>query len=162
MKNESRMGKTEKIAIALGGNLGDTVLIFDRAVEKLRAGGVAGIVRSGLYRTRAVDCVPGTPDFVNAALTGEWGGAPLELLALTQAIERSEGRPEEHSSREARTLDLDIILFGDGMFRLPGLEIPHPRALSRRFVLEPLAEVAGGWIFPGTDRRILDCLSGCG
>ena len=107
------MLKTTKFAIMLGGNQGNSPEIFRNAVEKLAAAGVVRPVQSRLFRTAAVDCVPGTPDFCNAALIGEWAGSAEELLAVCQRLEREAGRPEKHSSRESRPLDLDLILFGD-------------------------------------------------
>ncbi len=137
-----------QVAIALGGNIGDTEALFCRAVQLLRDGGLRYVRVSRSIVTAPVDCVPGTPDFHNAALTGEWEGSAPELLALTQSIECALGRPEVHSSRESRTIDLDILLFGEQVLALPNLIIPHPRMRKRRFVLEPLAEIASDWRVP--------------
>ena len=152
------MIKSVKIAVLLGGNLGDTAAIFDRAVEKLRSGGVKSIRRSAVLKNPAVDCVPGTADFLNAALTGIWSGSAGELLALCQRIEREEGRPAEHSSRESRTLDLDLILFGDKCIDQMNLKVPHPRARQRKFVLGPLAEIAPDWRFPDSGESVANAL----
>lgn len=138
------MVKSTKFAIMLGGNLGDSEKIFARALEKLASGGCRELKMSRIHRSAAVDCVPGTPDFSDAAATGEWDGSPFALLRLCQEIEREAGRPADHSSRESRTLDLDIILFGDAVIDTPELKVPHPRAQIRRFVLEPLSELAPG------------------
>ena len=145
---ENSSKTSRKIAILLGGDLGDEQKVFSAAIRGLADGGVENIQTSSLYRTKPVDCVPGTPDFYNQAVTGSWRGTPLELLKLTQGLERAAGRPEKHRSDEARVLDCDIILFGDEVVDLPKLQIPHPRAQSRVFVLEPLAEIAGDWRFP--------------
>lgn len=142
------MKELHKIAVLLGANLGNEEEIFDFASQKLSAGGLRDIVRSSIYITSPVDCVANTPDFHNQALTGYWQGTPQELLALTQAIEISAGRPAQHSSREARKLDCDIILFDNETVEEKNLQIPHPRAKARSFVLEPLAEIAGTWTFP--------------
>ena len=103
----------------------------------------------------ATVCVPGTPDFADQALTGVWSGTSEELLALCQKLERAAGRPKKHSSRESRTLDCDIILFGDAVSDAPELTLPHPRAKRRRFVLEPLAEIAPEWLFPDSGTTVL-------
>ncbi len=137
-----------KIALSLGGDLGDTEKYFDFACRQLTESGVAALVRSSVYRTKPVDCEPGTPDFLNCAVTGVWQKSALELLNVTQKIERDAGRPQLHSSRQARTLDCDLILFDETTLDLPELKIPHPRAKLRRFVLEPLAEIAPDWHFP--------------
>lgn len=148
-----------KIAILMGGNLGNVPDFFDFAVEKLRDGGVGSVRRSSIFRSAAVDCVPGTPEFQNAALTGVWRGTAVELLRLCRKIEREAGRPAVHSSRESRTLDLDLILFGDEAIASPELTVPHPRARRRRFVLEPLAGIAPEWRFPDTGETVAEALA---
>ena len=149
----------QKFALLLGGNLGETEKFFDAALAGLAAAGAAGLHRSRLYRTAPVDCVPGTPDFLNCAVTGTFPGSPRELLALTQRLEIEAGRPARHSSREARVLDIDIILFGDCLLRTTELTIPHPRARQRRFVLEPLAEIAPSLRFPDTGETVAAALA---
>jgi len=143
------------VALMLGGDLGDTAAAFAAAAAALERAGMTGVRRSRIYHPAPVDCVPGTPDFSDQALTGVWHGTARELLALCQSLERAAGRPERHSSREARTLDLDIILFGDAVSDAPELTLPHPRARQRRFVLEPLAEIAPEWRFPDSGNTIL-------
>ena len=69
-------------------------------------------------------------------------------MDLTQSIERASGRPEKHSCAEARTLDIDIITFGDVRMETEELTLPHPRALTRRFVLQPLADIKPSFHFP--------------
>ena len=130
------------VALLFGGNIGDAVMQFDTACRKLGSCGFSVQKRSPVFRTEPVDCVPGTPDFQNQAVCGSWSGTAQELLALTQRIERESGRPACHSSREARTLDIDIILLGREKINLPELVIPHPRACSRDFVLLPMKEIA--------------------
>lgn len=154
--------KMEKFALLLGGNLGKTEMFFDAALAGLAAAGAVGMLRSRLYLTAPVDCVPGTPDFLNCAVTGFFSGAPLELLALTQSLEIKAGRPAFHSSREARVLDIDIILFGRHLLSTPKLSIPHPRARFRRFVLEPLAEIAPDFTFPDTGETVSAALARLG
>ena len=135
------MTKSNLVAIALGGNIGDVRARFQTALLMLAAGGLSHIRKASDYKTTPVDCVPGTPDFWNSALIGEWGGTPQELLMLTQSVERRLGRPAQHSSRESRTIDLDILLFGDQRINTPSLTIPHPRMHQREFVLNPLREL---------------------
>jgi len=146
-------------ALSLGGNIGDTTFFFDFAAAELAAGGMTGIRRSRIIRTAPVNCVPGTPDFLNTALTGTWHGTPLELLRLCQNIEQRAGRPAEHSSREARVLDCDIILCGGIISSDPRLILPHPRARERRFVLEVLAELIPERRFPDTGETVAEALS---
>lgn len=149
-----------EIALSLGGNIGDTAGFFDFAVRELAAAGVEDIRCSRIIRTAPVNCVPGTPDFLNTALTGVWHGTPLELLEVCQSIERRAGRPAEHSSREARVLDCDIILCGDIVSDDPRLILPHPRAKERRFVLEVLAELIPDRTFPDDGITVAEALAG--
>lgn len=146
--------KFSKIAVALGGNIGDSEKIFRFALVRLSAGGVRKMKLSRLLKSKPEDCPPGSPDFTNAALTGEWASSPLELLKLCQSIEAEAGRPAGHAENAPRTLDLDIILFGAEIIALPELEIPHPRAANRAFVMQPLAEIAPEWRFPGTGKTV--------
>lgn len=157
-KATAKMVKSTKFAIMLGGNLGNSAEIFREAVRKLAAAGCRDLRMSRIHRSAAVDCVPGTPDFCDAALTGSWEGDALELLRICQNIEREAGRPAVHSSRESRTLDLDLILFGEEVRNTPELTLPHPRAQQRRFVLEPLSELIPEARFPDSGRKIEECL----
>jgi 2-amino-4-hydroxy-6-hydroxymethyldihydropteridine diphosphokinase len=89
---------------------------------------------------------------------------PLEpdvLLAHVLEIERRSGR-ERRSPKAARTIDIDLILYGDRITDAPGLSVPHPRFRQRRFVLEPLAEVAPGWIDPVTGKTVGELLAELG
>jgi 2-amino-4-hydroxy-6-hydroxymethyldihydropteridine diphosphokinase len=139
-----------RVAIALGANLGNPALTLARAAGRLAAAGVRGVRLSDLFQTEPVDCVPGTPPFVNAALVGRWSGSAQSLLRTCQLLEAEFGRPREHSQHEARLLDLDILLVGRRRLSWPELIVPHPRMERRLFVLVPLAQLAGCWLVPGT------------
>ena len=132
----------------LGGNLPGTQQAMDFALKKLEQGEFEVNKISQVFHSAAVDCVPGTPDFLDVAVTGYWAASARELLLLTQSIEVAAGRPAQHSSRESRILDIDIILFGNENISLPDLIVPHPRAREREFVLEPLNEIASNRCFP--------------
>ena len=136
MKNPHQNSNMTEIAVMLGGDLPGTEAAMQLALQKFASAGVAQLRAGKPVVSAAEDCVPGTPDFLDMALVGWWGGAPEELLELCQRIEREAGRPAQHSSREARVLDCDIILFGDLKLDAPRLTIPHPRARKRFFVLE--------------------------
>lgn len=149
-----------KIAISLGGNLGEVAANFRVAIAALAASGLGGIRTSRIIRTAPVGCPPGTPDFLNMALTGVWSGDARELLRTCQRIEVAAGRPPEHGRNQPRPLDLDLILFGDAAIaEPPELIVPHPRAAARRFVLVPLAEIAPDWVFPDSGRRVDELLA---
>ena len=112
------------------------------------------IVISSLYSNPAVNCIPNTPDFINGAIIGKWNKTPEELLVLTQKIEIELGRQKIHRSNMSRTLDIDIILFGNIIMSTEKLIIPHPRAKERDFVLVPLNEIAPVWTFPDTGKSV--------
>ena len=142
------------IAIMLGGNFPGTPEAMAEAVKKFAAAGVTDLKVGRAVVSAAIDCVPGTPDFLDMPLCGKWHDTPEKLLDLCQQIETEAGRPPEHSSRESRILDCDIILFGRENISTPRLTIPHPRARERQFVLEPLSELAPDMRFPdGTSVR---------
>lgn len=145
-----------KTALALGGNLGDVAGAFTAAAQKLEAAGMINIKLSSFYRTAPVGCAPGAPDFLNAALTGDWPDSAEELVAACQKIERESGRAAIHGVNTSRTLDIDIILFGARIINSDTLRIPHPRAAQRLFVIAPLAEIAPEMIFPDSKTKVSD------
>ena len=148
-----------EVSLMFGGNIGDTASLFETACGKLERAGFLLLKKSSVFITPPVDCVPGTPDFLNQAVLGCWQGSPRELLLLTQRLERESGRPREHSSAEARTLDIDIITFGELVLEEPDLILPHPRAQQRLFVLEPLGEIAPELRFPDSGKSVSQLLT---
>jgi 2-amino-4-hydroxy-6-hydroxymethyldihydropteridine diphosphokinase len=147
------------VALGLGANLGDTAASFATAQQLLLAGGLRNPRMASIIRTTAVDCLPGTPDFSNSALLGDWPGTARELLALCQDIERQCGRPPCHSQHESRSLDIDILLFGEQCIAEPDLIVPHPRLRQRYFALVPLAELAATWRIPPELDSVADALN---
>ena len=127
--------------IALGGNLGDVTAAFRRAREALSNAGFRIRRFSSLLRTAPVGCEPGAPEFFNAALSGFWNGTAPDLLRVCQKIEADNGRPNDHAHHVSRTLDLDIITFGQEIINRPGLIVPHPEAARRDFVMIPVREI---------------------
>ena len=131
---------TVHAAIALGSNLDDPEAHVTRGFEDLGAlPGTRVLARSKLYRTRPVGYLE-QPDFVNACALVETELAPRPLLDALLDIERRHGRKREIPNGP-RTLDLDIIVYGDRKVDEPGLVIPHPRAKEREFVVKPLMDV---------------------
>ena len=128
-------------ALSLGGNLGDVRAAFRFALERLAlAPGVAVVATSSVYRTAPWGKLD-QPDFLNMATLLRVTIAPRALLDLCLSIERDHGRARlEHWG--PRTLDMDVLTYGDLVVEEPGLTIPHPRLQDRAFVLTPLAEIA--------------------
>jgi 2-amino-4-hydroxy-6-hydroxymethyldihydropteridine diphosphokinase len=134
--------------VALGSNLGERRGHLDFAVSRL------GTFLSSLRVSRYYETDPvGVPDsqslFLNAAAIGDTTFEPREALSALLAIEAERGRQRPYPNA-ARTLDLDLVLFGDHTIDEPDLVVPHPRFRERRFVLEPLAEIAPEMIDPVT------------
>lgn len=132
---------TNSVTLGFGSDIGDGEANIRQAMDLLTEGGFAFSRVSSFIVTAPVNCVEGTPDFTNCCAIGQWDGTPEELLALTQSVEVAMGRPKEHSSREARIIDIDILTFGDVKMDTPGLTIPHPRMHEREFVQIPLKEI---------------------
>jgi 2-amino-4-hydroxy-6-hydroxymethyldihydropteridine diphosphokinase len=133
------------VVIALGSNLGDRVAHLTFAADRLREL-LTGFRLSSFHETEPVG-VAGQPRFLNAAAIGETALSAGELLQRLLAIENERGRERPYAGA-ARTLDLDLILYGDEVIEEPGLRVPHPRFRERRFVLEPLMELAPDWVDP--------------
>lgn len=138
--------------VALGSNLGNPLDTVDAAIDTLAAlRGSIFKAMSSLYRTAPVgisDKLRHQPDFINAVVALDTRLPPRELLDELFAVEAHFGR--ERSVRNApRTLDLDLVLYGDLVLEDPDLTLPHPRMHERAFVLVPLAEIAPGLVVPG-------------
>jgi len=132
--------KTEA-TLGFGGNLGDPVAAFARALRSIA--GHPAIARkslSSVYRTPPWGKLD-QPEFLNMAALIETDLSPADLLAFCLELERESGR-ERRERWGPRTLDIDILTYGSAIIDQPGLQIPHPRIAERAFVLAPLAEIA--------------------
>lgn len=138
----------KKIALGLGSNLGDRQQNIDQAVESLSLAGLKDIYLSKFVESEPVDCPAGSGIYLNGALSAEWHGSCRQLLVLCQQIEQSLGRAQVREINSPRPIDIDILLFSSESYCESDLIVPHPRMLSRNFVMLPLAEVAGSWIIP--------------
>ena len=145
-----------RVAIALGSNLGDrdeylrsAITALQPSIEQLRV--------STFHDTAPVGVGP-QPTFLNATAVGETSLSARALLDTLLAVERELGR-ERPFPGAPRTVDLDLILYGDAIIdEAPSLIVPHPRFRERRFVLEPLVEIAPDWRDPVTGRTVEDLL----
>jgi len=138
--------------IGLGSNLGDRLASLRAAVERIDrldrtrvdfAGGIAPV-----YETGPVGGPQGQPPYLNSVVRVRTGLPARELLDHLLAIERELGRVRV-DKWESRIIDLDLLLYGDSVIDEPGLNVPHPRLTERRFVLDPLATIAGDALHPG-------------
>jgi 2-amino-4-hydroxy-6-hydroxymethyldihydropteridine diphosphokinase len=144
------------VYIALGSNLGDRAENLRQAREQIGAPDLRVLRASSIYETAPRD-VEDQPWFLNQVIECETDLFPRQLLARLQKIEKAMGRTRT-SAKGPREIDLDILLFGDAVIKAPELEIPHPRMTERRFVLEPLAELAPEKRHPGTRRTVREML----
>lgn len=138
-------GQVEPIVLGLGSNQGDRVRNLERALGDLGRDVVFEDI-SWVYETEPVG-FRDQPNFLNLVCMGYTRLNPRELLQRAKEIERRLGR-KPGPRFGPRPIDVDILAYGDRIVALPGLEIPHPRLRERRFVLEPLAEIAPDWRDP--------------
>lgn len=144
--------------VGVGSNLGDRWGHLAFAARALRAEPRLSLARASRVWD-AAPLGPPQPRYLNAVLELEVEGSASALLAKLQRIERGAGRKRSPERWAARTLDLDVLLFGDEVIRTPRLVVPHPGLAVRRFVLAPLAELCPERVIPGTGRTVAQLLS---
>ncbi|HWW00525.1 MAG TPA: 2-amino-4-hydroxy-6-hydroxymethyldihydropteridine diphosphokinase [Candidatus Acidoferrum sp.] len=147
--------------IGLGSNVGPSEETVRLAMERLRAFAAEPLLESSLWQTTPRDCPPESPVFVNAVvgLVPRAGETPESLLGKLQQIEREFGRQQKKVVNEPRPLDLDLLIFGAEVRSSRELKLPHSRVHERRFVLQPLAELAPGLVLPGQTKTVSQLLS---
>lgn len=128
------------VYLSLGSNLGDREANLREAIRKLEEFGNV-IAVSSFYETEPVEAAP-QPWFLNCAIKFETEKMPRQLISAILGVEQQMGRQRKSQRKAPRIIDIDILLFGSSVVELPSLTIPHARMHERRFVLEPLAEIA--------------------
>ncbi len=146
----------ETAYLSLGSNLGDRAANLREAVKQLEVAGQLTAV-SASYETQPVD-VPDQPWFLNCVAAIETEKTPRELLKLALQVESTMGRLRMRD-KGPRKIDIDVVLFGDRIVDEPGLKIPHPAMHQRRFVLEPLVEIAPQARHPGLGKTARELLA---
>lgn len=147
--------------VALGSNLGNSRKIILDAMACLQHFADKPLLKSSLWQTSPVNCPLGSPLFVNAVvgLVPHKNETPESLLRMLRAIEKQFGRAPRTIHNEPRSLDLDLIAFGNEKRDIPDLILPHPRAHLRKFVLRPLSEIAPDLILAGQKKTVSQLLA---
>jgi 2-amino-4-hydroxy-6-hydroxymethyldihydropteridine diphosphokinase len=146
----------KRIYLSLGSNLGDRAAKLRAAIERLAAPDLRVLRVSPAYETEPVDYAR-QPWFLNLVVEAETDLLPLLLLSRVNRIERELGRIRT-VAKGPRTIDIDILFYGNAVVRSPKLEIPHPRMAERRFVLAPLADLAPDLRHPESRKTVRELL----
>lgn len=145
--------------IALGSNLGNRLRHLQDARDLLlRIAEPGSLLQAPVYQTEPVACPPDSPDFYNTVVEIRYAGSAHDLLDATQAIEFRLGRVASPERNAPRVIDVDILYFGDERIDGELLDLPHPRLTSRRFVLQPLADIRPDLVLPGDQVSIAEHL----
>jgi len=150
------------VYLSLGSNLGNREAYLTRATQRLAdMMGLKLLAESSLYHSRPLECPDDCPDFLNKVIKVDCTLKPVQLLDNTERLEFEFGRVEK-GTRVNRVIDVDIVLFGNRIFKNERLEIPHPRMSQRAFVLVPLVEIDPGVVDPRTNEPFAAMLAKLG
>ena len=150
-----------RTAVALGSNLGDrlgNLRAARKAIVDL-AGVRLPVLSSAIYETDAIDCEPGAGKFLNAVLEFDYQGDPVALWKSLMEIESALGRRRHHARNVSRKIDIDLLYAGEIQIDTRELQLPHPRMHSRKFVLQPLADIRPDLILPNQTKTIRELLA---
>lgn len=150
-----------RAGIALGSNLGERLQNLRAARDRINllAGPGESLLMSSIYETDPVGCEPGAQKFMNAVVELDFKRTADELLRELQNIEAALGRPVDHARNISRTIDLDLLYFGNEVADTAELHLPHPRIGERRFVLAPLAEIRPDLVLPLATKSVGEMLA---
>lgn len=139
-----------RAGVALGSNIGDRLANLRNARKDIAAlqGVLPPLRSSAIYETEPVDCEKGAARFFNAVIEFGYAGEPRALRLALASIEKMLGRPTAHERNVSRTIDLDLLYFGDLVIESSELRLPHPRIVGREFVLRPLADIRPDLVLP--------------
>src|SRR6266571_7322709 len=145
-----------RTAVALGSNLGDRLENLCAARKAILdvPNVTPPIFSSAIYETEPVGCEAGAGKFLNAVVEFEYQGDPATLLEQLIGIEEALGRKRDHPKNISRTIDIDLLYYGDQAIDIGQLQLPHPRIYSRKFVLQPLADIRPDLVLPGMKKTI--------
>jgi 2-amino-4-hydroxy-6-hydroxymethyldihydropteridine diphosphokinase len=152
-----------RTAVSLGSNLGDrleNLRAARRQITELHEVQLP-ILSSGIYETEPIDCEPGASKFLNAIVEFDYEGDSVQLLEQLVRIEESLGRKRDHPKNISRTIDIDLLYYGDRQVCNERLQLPHPRMHLRKFVLQPLADIRPELIVPNQTKAIRQLLVEC-
>ena len=150
-----------RTAVALGSNLGDRLGNL-RAARKAVLGlpyVKPPILSSPIYETNPVDCEPGADKFLNAVVEFDYEDDPTSLLEQLIRTEEGLGRRRDHKKNVSRTVDVDLLYWGDRRINNELLQLPHPRMHLRKFVLQPLADIRPSLILPWQKKTVSELLA---
>lgn len=152
----------ERAILSLGSNVGDRERYLEQAVELLvKDGSIQVVVGSPIYETQPVGLPTAQADYLNQVIVITTELTAQGLLAVCQGVEESLGRPGNHTAAAPRTIDIDIITYGNLIHSSEELILPHPRYTKRKFVLVPLADIEPTFHDPVTGRSIQQLVEGC-
>jgi 2-amino-4-hydroxy-6-hydroxymethyldihydropteridine diphosphokinase len=161
LNSKFKIQNSKLVFVALGSNLGDSRKIILDAMARLQKFSDETILKSSLWQTSPVNCPLDSPKFANAVvgLIPKKNETPESLLGKLYELETEFGRKLKLILNEPRPLDLDLITFGNVIKNSPDLILPHPRAHLRKFVLQPLNEIAPELILPGQKKTVSKLLA---
>ena len=150
-----------RTAVAFGSNLGDRLANLRTARKAILAlpGLKPPVLSSAIYETEPVGCEPGAKKFLNAVVEFDYEGDPASLLEQLIRIEEGFGRRRDHPKNVSRTIDIDVLYCGSCNIESERLRLPHPRIHSRKFVLQPLADIHPDLILPNQKKTVEELLA---